>query len=121
MERGVERGLGRVLARHVSPPGSDLLERKRVVAEQRAVLSDEGERRLGRLVVAVDRRRLTSSHMGSVLELDLNDVFPVACLSRDHERLCEAKAANGGDYLHAGSLLRRRPWNEGRCAREGGR
>ena len=32
----VERGLGGVLARDLAEPGADLLERERVVAEQRA-------------------------------------------------------------------------------------
>ena len=104
MKCRVERRLGRLLARDLPQPGADLLEREGVVAEQRGVLLDERERRLGRLVVAVDRRCLAPSHVGAVTELDLDDVLPVAGLSRDHEGLRETEPADGGLDLHAREL-----------------
>ena len=107
MQRGVERGLGGVLAGDLGQPRADLLEREGVVADQGGVLLDERERRLGGLVVAVDRRRLAAADVAVVMQLDLDDVLPVACLPRDHEGLGQAQPDDGGLDLHPGSLLRR--------------
>ena len=61
VEGSVERRLGRVLARAARQPRADLLQRERVVAEKVPVLLDERERRLGRLVIALDRRRFAAA------------------------------------------------------------
>ena len=106
MQRAVERGLGRMLARDLGEPLADLLQGERIVAEQVPVLLDERERRLGRLVVAVDRRSLAPADVTGVAHLDLNDVLPVARLTSDHERLGQAQPDDGGRDLHLGSLLR---------------
>ena len=106
MERSVERGLGGVLARDLGEPLADLLQGERIVAEQVSVLLDERERRLGRLVVAVDRRSLAPADVAAVAQLDLDDVLPVARLASDHERLGQAQPDDGGLDLHLGSLLR---------------
>ena len=65
------------------------------------MLPDEGERRLRRLVVALDRRRFPAPDVVAVVELDLDDVGPVGRLAGDHERLGEAKADDGGLDEHA--------------------
>ncbi len=91
---------------HLAEPRTDLLERERVVAEQRPVLLDERERRLGRLVVAVDRRRFTAADVRPVPQLDLDDVLPVAGLARDHERLRQPEADDAGVDVHTGTLSR---------------
>ena len=96
VEGPVERRLGGVLARDLGEPLADLLQRERVVAEQVSVLLDERERRLRRLVVAVDRRRLAPTDVPVVAQLDLHDVLPVARLARDHERLRQARPDDGG-------------------------
>ena len=70
------------------------------------MLLDERERRLGRLVVALDRGSLAAPDMTAVAHLDLDDVLPVARLTSDHERLGQAQPDDGGLDLHLGSLLR---------------
>ena len=56
---------------------ADLLERERVVADELPVSLDEGERALGRLAVALDRRRLPAALDPVVLDRDVDDVRPV--------------------------------------------
>ena len=85
VERPVERGARGVLAGR--QPGLDLLERERVVAEERARGLEIGERRRPRLVVPLDRRALAEARDLSVPQLDLDDIVLVARLARDHERL----------------------------------
>ena len=58
VQRGVERRLRRLLAWSSGEALADVLERERVVADERAVIVDEAHGRLRRLVVALDRRRL---------------------------------------------------------------
>ena len=108
MQRPVERRLGGVLARDLGEPLADLLQRERIVAEQRAVLLDERERRLGRLVVALDRGGLAPADVAAVAQLDLDDVLPVARLARDHERLGQVQPDDGGLDLHRGQPTSRR-------------
>ena len=69
------------------------------------MLLDERERRLGRLVVALDRRRLAAADVRAVPQLDLDDVLPVARLARDHERLGQPEAGDGGFDLHAAAYF----------------
>jgi hypothetical protein len=105
VERSVEGGLRRLLSRDRGKPRTDLLEPERVVPESVSMLLDERERGLRRLVVAVDRSRLTAADMVAVAELDLDDVLPVARLARDHERLGQPEPDDGGLDQHAGSVL----------------
>ena len=100
VERAVERRACGVLAGR--QPSLDLLERERVVAEQRRLLLDVGERGGGRLVVTLDRRRLAEAGDAVVAQLDLDDVGLVARLARDHERLGEAQSDDAGGQLHGG-------------------
>ena len=72
VERTVESGARGVLAGR--QPGLDLLERERVVAEQRSRCLQIRERRLDRLVVPLDRRPLTEAGELSVPQLDLDDI-----------------------------------------------
>ena len=75
VQRGVERG-----ARGELPLGQarhDLLERERVVAEQPGMLLDVRLRRLRRLVVALDRRRLAEAVHAAVPDLHLDDALLV--------------------------------------------
>ena len=109
VERAVERCLRRVLARNLGEALADLLQRERIVAEQRSVLLDERERRLGRLVVAVDRGRLAPADVAAVAHLDLDDVLPVARLTRDHERLGQPQPDDGGLDLHLRQPTSRAP------------
>ena len=81
------------------------------------MLLDERERRLGRLVVTVDRRGLAATDVAAVAQLDLDDVLPVARLARDHERLGQPQPDDGGPRpAPAAALLRpatsARPWDE---------
>ena len=105
MERAVERGPGGVLSRR--QPRLDLLERERVVAEQRRVLLDVGERGLRRLLVAVDRRALAVADDAVMPQLDLEHLLLVARLARDHERLGEAQGHDPGGQLHGSTLTLR--------------
>ena len=68
------------------------------------MLGDEGQRRLGRLLVAVDRCCLAAPHMPFVANLDLDDVIPVTRLARDHEGFGEVQPDDVGVDLHGGSL-----------------
>ncbi len=69
------------------------------------MLLDERERRLGRLSVALDRRRLAAADVAAVAELDLDDVVPVARLPRDDEGLRQPEPDDVGADLHRGRLL----------------
>ena len=81
MERRVEGGLRRLLARHVGKARADLVERERVVAHEPPVLLDEGQSRLGGLVVPLDRRRLPETAHALVAEPD-QTTSAVSCDSR---------------------------------------
>ena len=70
------------------------------------MLLDERERRLGSLVVAVDRRRLASTDVLAVPQLDLDDVLPVARLAGDHEGLRQLEADDAGVDVHTLTLSR---------------
>ena len=107
VERGVERRLRRLLARDRSQPRADLLERERVVAEQPGVLFHERERRLGGLVVALDRRTLAAAGHALVAQRHLHDVRVVGRLARDDERLGQLQPDDARLDLHAGRLRRR--------------
>ena len=77
------------LSRRARPPAaSPRSPPARTDARQWRARFDVGERRGGRLAVALDRRRLAEA--GDVMpELDLDDVGLVARLAGDHERLGE--------------------------------
>ena len=113
VERAVERSLRSVLTGDLCEPKADLLQRERIVTHERPVSFDERGRRLWGLVIAIDRRCLPSADLPSVMQLDVDDVFPVPCLARDHERLRQVKA-NGrasirtpADYFAAISSTQR--------------
>ena len=114
MERSVECRLRRLLARNGREPLADVLERERVVADERAVLVDELHGRRRRLAVAVDRRRLAVAGHALVRQRDMDDVRIVGCLARDDERLRELQTDDPCLDLHAleascpGSRSRRR-------------
>ena len=107
MEGGVERRLRSVLTGDLCEPKADLLQRERIVTQERPVSFDERGRRLWGLVIATDRRCLPSADLPSVMQLDVDDVFPVPCLARDHERLRQVKANGTSLDPHARRLLRR--------------
>ena len=67
VERAVDRRLRRLLAGALGEARADLLERERVVAEQRLDLVEERQRRGRRLAVALDRRRLAVARHVAVL------------------------------------------------------
>jgi hypothetical protein len=100
VQRRVQRRLRGPLARLLLEPRADLLECERVVAEVARVPLDERECRFGALLVAVDGRRLAAPDEAVVLDLDLDDVLPVARLAGDHERLGEVQADDSGAHLH---------------------
>ena len=107
MERGIERGLGRLLAPDRAEALADVLERERVVSDERAVVVDEPQRGLRRLVVALDRRPLAVPGHALVRERDVHDVRVVGGLARDDERLCELQSDDPGFDLHDSNLLGR--------------
>ena len=100
VERRVERTLGCALSRGLLEARADLLERERVVAERTGVRLDERERRGGGLLVAVDRCPLATPDQVAVPHLDLQDVFEVARLPRDDERLGQPQPDDLGPDLH---------------------
>jgi hypothetical protein len=81
-----------------------LLERERVVPEPVADRLDICERRLSRLVVGVDRRRLAEAGHAFVLKLDLDHVRGVLRPACDRERLGQLQGDDPGAQLHAGTL-----------------
>ena len=87
VEGSVQRRARGVLA--FGQPRLDLLERERVVAEERRVLLEVSTRGRRRLAVPLDRSRLAEPRHAVVPELDLDDVGLVARLSGDDERLGE--------------------------------
>ena len=103
MERRVERGARRELARR--KPREDVLERERVVAERVGVLLDVRERRLRRLAVARDRRRLAEAGHAGVPQLDDERLGRVARLARDDERLGELERHDPRRDLHRAARL----------------
>ena len=92
VERRVERRARSVLAGR--QPRCDLVERPRVVAELDRL--EPGERRGGRLVVALDRRRLAEAGDVAVADLDLDDLGLVLRLARDDEGLGEPQRHGAG-------------------------
>ena len=89
-------------------PLADVLERERVVADDLAVVVHEPLRRLGRLVVAVDRRRLAVARDAVVRQRDVDDVRVVRRLARDDERLRQLQPDDPCLDLHLASLAGRR-------------
>ena len=98
VERGVEGGSRGELAR--GQPRHHLLERERVVPEQLGVLLDVRPRRLGRLVVAVERLRLAEARHARVPQLDDDDVLRVARAARDDERLRQLERRDPRGDVH---------------------
>ena len=108
----VQRGVERRLARPARPARRasallDLLEGERVVADERAVLLDESQGRLGRLAVALVRRALAPPDMSAVAERDLHQAHLVATLARDAERLRQAGGDDAAGDLHGRSIVGR--------------
>jgi hypothetical protein len=68
------------------------------------MLLDIGERRLGRLLVAVDRRALPVAGDVAVANLDLHHLGNVSRVAGDHERLGELKHRDSGGGTHAPTL-----------------
>ena len=107
VQRRVDRGArGELLARQ---PVEDLVERERIVAERVRVRLEVRERGLGRLVVAVDRRRLAEAARVAVPELDLDDLGLVLRLARDRERLGETQRRRRGRSASTRARLMRSP------------
>ena len=106
VQRGIECRLGGMIAGHFGQPRTDLFQRERVVTQECAVCLHERERGLRRLVVAGDRRRLATTRLPVVADLDLHDLGPVLHLAWDHERLGEAKPDNASADLHGANLSR---------------
>jgi hypothetical protein len=69
------------------------------------VIVDEAQRRLGRLVVALDRRRLAMSLDALVSDRHMDDVRIVGRLAGDDERLRELQPDDPCVNLHQPSLL----------------
>ena len=82
-----------------------VVQGERVVAEVARDALDERERRLGRLVVALDRRRLAEPGDALVPDLDLDDLGGVLRPARDRERLGELEGDDPGGQLHARTSL----------------
>src|SRR5579872_2581600 len=102
VQRAVDRGArGELLARE---PVEDVVERERVVAERVGVRLEVRVRRLRRLVVALDRRRLAVSGDPVVRDVDLHDLRLVRRLARDRERLREAQRHDPGAQIHGSTL-----------------
>ena len=100
MERGVDgRARRELLAREAL---LDAVECPGVVAEEIGVLLDVRERRLGRLVVPLDRRPLPVADLAVVADLDLDDVHGVRGLPGDDERLGELQRRDPGGHVHGG-------------------
>jgi hypothetical protein len=78
----------------------DLLERPRVVAQGVGVRLEVGERRLGRLPVTVDRRRLAEAGDAVVLDLDEDDLGGVLRAAGYDERLGQLERRDPGRELH---------------------
>ena len=57
-------------------------------------------------LVAVDRRRLASTDVPAVPQLDLDDVLPVTRLAGDHEGLRQPEADDTGVEVHTLTLSR---------------
>ena len=98
VQRTVDRRLAGVLARPFGEPRLDLVERERVVAELRGL--DEGEGGRGRLVVAVDRRRLAPSHLALVLDRHVDNLGDVLGAARDREPLGERHRDDAAGDAH---------------------
>jgi hypothetical protein len=112
VQGGVDRRAGRELP--ARQPAHHLLERERVVAEIARDRLDVAERRLGRLVVALDRGRLPEPGHVAVPDLDLDHLGRVLRPARDREGLRQLERDDPGAQFHAGTLPERiRP----RCAR----
>jgi hypothetical protein len=95
VQRAIDRRTcGELLCRQ---PAQDLVERERVAAELVRVRLEVGDGRLGRFLIALDRRRLAAAGLPLVLERDLNDLGLVLRAARDRERLGELQ----GDDLGA--------------------
>ncbi len=100
MEGGVERGLRRLLARSRRETRADLLQGKRVVSDELAVLLDEPDRGLGGLVVALDRRGLPVSGRFLVAQSHMDDVCVVGGIAGDDEGLRQLQPHDPGLDLH---------------------
>ena len=109
----VDRRLRRLLARARGEPGADLLERERVVAEQRLDLVEERRCRGRRLAVALDRRGLAEPGHAAVRELDVDDVRRVRRLARDHEGLAQLERRDPGREPHVSRLCGLAPVAQG--------
>jgi hypothetical protein len=101
VKRAVERCLPTGHPVHVLEPLLDVLERVRVVAdERRSGRAQELDDRIDGLAPVVHRRRLAAPDHTLVLQLDLHDGLIRARTTRDAERLGELKGASGGAQLH---------------------
>jgi hypothetical protein len=98
VERRVDRSPRGVLP--LRQPLHDLLECERVVTEVAGNLLDVVQRRPGRLVVAVVRRRLTEASLSVVLELDPDDLGNLGRVACDDERLRELELHDPGREPH---------------------
>jgi hypothetical protein len=99
VERGVERR-----ARSELPPRQaveDLVERERIVPEELGVLLDVRASRLGRLVVALDGRRLAEAAHALVPDFDLAELDLVLRVACDHEGFGEGHRDKACAELHA--------------------
>ena len=102
VERRLDGRARRLLARRQRL--ADLLERPRIAAELDAL--QPGERRLRRLVVALDRGRLAEPGQAVVPDLDLHDLGLVLRLARDHEGLRQPERRDLRLELHGASLVK---------------
>ena len=102
MERRVDAGPRRVLLAWQAR--LDLLERPWIVAEALRVLFEVRERRLGRLLVALDRRRFAESGHPVVLELDEHDLGGVLRAAGDDEGLGKLERGDPGREFHGLTL-----------------
>ena len=80
-------------------PPEDLVQREGIVSERIGVRLEVRERGPGRLVVALDRRRLAVSDQALVTDLDLHDLDLGLGPARDRERLLELE--RGDSWLSA--------------------
>src|SRR4051794_25538826 len=102
MQSGVHGRPGSELLRRKAL--EDLVQRERIVSKRIGVRLEVRERRLRRLLVALDRSRLAVPHQAVVIDLDLYDLDLGLGPARDRERLLELERGDRGSQLHGRRL-----------------